>query len=58
LIPIACNMETRTYTFGEYLIKKGEIPKGLFILISGQCKVVAKRIGSRQLGNTQNESGN
>jgi hypothetical protein len=35
LMPIACNIIPKTYSFGEYIVKKGEIPDGLFIINSG-----------------------
>lgn len=49
LVPIACNIKSQFYSYGEFIIKKGEIPPGLIIIIDGQCKVVAERIGKRTL---------
>ena len=37
-----------TYTFGEYILKEGEIPKGLYLIKSGQCKAACARIVDRQ----------
>ena len=31
------------------MVEKGNIPEGLFVIQEGQCKVVAKRHGQRQL---------
>lgn len=41
LMPIAVNIIPKTYAYGEFIIKKGEIPTGLHIIIEGQCKAVA-----------------
>ena len=43
------------YSFGEYIIKEGEIPKGLYLIKKGQCKVASARIGKRT---GQTEGGN
>jgi hypothetical protein len=48
-MPIAANIVPKTYSFGEFLVKRGEVPQGLFIIIKGQCKVVATRFGVRRL---------
>lgn len=49
LMPIAANITPKTFSYGEFLIKKGEVPPGLFYIAEGQCKVVAKKIGQRDL---------
>jgi CRP-like cAMP-binding protein len=36
-----------TFNFGEYIIKEGDVPKGLYIIKSGQCKVASMRIAER-----------
>jgi CRP-like cAMP-binding protein len=46
-MPIACNMIPVTFNFGEYIIKEGDVPKGLYIIKSGQCKVASMRIAER-----------
>lgn len=46
-MPIACNMTPITYNFGEYIIKEGDIPKGLYLINSGQCKVASTRLADR-----------
>ena len=43
LVAIACNLKPRTFTFGQYLVREGEVPEGLFIIVQGHCKVVANR---------------
>lgn len=49
LTRIAASIEKRTFHFGEYLVKRGEVPKGMFLIIKGQCKVIAQRFGHRKL---------
>lgn len=49
LMPIAANLTTYTFRYGEYLQKEGEIPKGLIIIKSGQCKVALNRIATRKI---------
>mmetsp|Transcript_30936 Transcript_30936/g.30418 ORF Transcript_30936/g.30418 Transcript_30936/m.30418 type:complete len:112 (-) Transcript_30936:969-1304(-) len=46
-MPIAVNMLPVTYSYGEYIIKEGEVPKGLYIVKSGQCKVASVRMANR-----------
>jgi CRP-like cAMP-binding protein len=46
-MPIAVNMIPISFNFGEYIIREGEIPKGLYIIKSGQCKVASIRIADR-----------
>lgn len=66
LMPIAINIIPKIYSYGEFILKKGEIPPGLIIINEGQAKVVSFRIGERQLidnrygapsGFTNNSSG-
>ena len=47
LMPLACNLLSKIYSFGEYILKEGEIPKGLYIIKSGQCKVGQARFADR-----------
>jgi hypothetical protein len=35
LMPIAANIFPRTYNFGEFLVEKGNIPPGLFVIQEG-----------------------
>ena len=57
-MPIAANITPKTFTYGEFLIKKGEVPPGLIYIVEGQCKVVAKKIGQRDLiDNRQGHTG-
>lgn len=42
LIPVASNMEPRTYCFNQVILKKGEVPSGLYIVLSGHCNVYSE----------------
>jgi CRP-like cAMP-binding protein len=44
LLPLANNLEVRRYRLGEYLLKEGQPPTGLFMVTRGQL-----RVGSEQL---------
>ena len=35
LTPLACNIVPKTYSYGEFLAKKGEKPPGLIIITEG-----------------------
>lgn len=48
LMPVACNIQIKTFSFGEYIVREGEIPKGLYLIKSGQCKVASARIAERE----------
>jgi len=48
-MPIAVNIIPKTYSYGDYIIKQGEVPQGLIIVAEGQCAVVATRPGERRL---------
>jgi CRP-like cAMP-binding protein len=43
------NIEKKTYLLGESLVKSGEVPEGMFIITSGQCKVVLESIGIKKI---------
>lgn len=47
LMPIALNLVPKYYRLGEYLVKKGQIPPGLLIIVSGQCSIVNEKISQR-----------
>lgn len=42
LIPVASNMEPRIYSFNETILRKGEVPSGLYIILSGHCNVYSE----------------
>lgn len=39
LMPIANNLELRTFSLGEVILKAGEVPKGLYFIKKGTCRV-------------------
>ena len=47
-MPIAINMSVIKYKYGEYLIRAGEVPKGMLMLFKGQCNVGSQRIAYRE----------
>ena len=44
LLPLAFNLESCSYKLGEFILKEGQAPKGLYIITKGSIK-----IGSDQL---------
>jgi hypothetical protein len=40
-------MLPRSYSFGEFILKEGEVPRGLYLIKAGQCKVGATRVAER-----------
>ena len=42
------------FKFGEIIVTEGVIPKGLFILKKGQCKVITMNQGERRLFDNRN----
>jgi len=42
LIPVASNMEPRNYCFNQVVLKKGEVPSGLYIILAGHCSVYSE----------------
>lgn len=53
LMPIACNMNIRMYSFGEYIVKEGQIPDGLYLMKKGQAKIATMRIAKRDIKNIE-----
>lgn len=47
LMPIALNMQQVNFGFGDYLQKEGEVPKGLYLIKSGQCRVCKTKVSTR-----------
>lgn len=39
LMPIAVNMQQVNFGFGDYIQREGTVPKGLYLIKSGQCNV-------------------
>jgi CRP-like cAMP-binding protein len=44
------NIEKKSYVLGEALVRAGEVPEGMFIITSGQCKAVFEGIGVKPVG--------
>lgn len=47
LLPIANKLEVLQYRFGEFIVKEGQAPKGLFIITKGRCRVGSEQINMR-----------
>ncbi len=39
LIPLASNLKIQNYIYGDYLLKEGQCPPGMFLILDGQCVV-------------------
>ena len=49
LIPFAASLEPRKFSVGDVVVEQGSIPKGMYLLYKGQCKVYWE--GYRNLDN-------
>jgi CRP-like cAMP-binding protein len=38
-MPIANNLELRKYGLGDVILKAGEVPRGLYFVKKGMCRV-------------------
>ena len=47
LLPLASNIKIKTYKYGEYLVKAGEMPEGLIIISKGSCIVCDEKLAMR-----------
>lgn len=47
LLPLANNLEVRRFKLGEFILREGSAPKGLFIVTKGQLKVGSEQINMR-----------
>ena len=55
MLPLANGVQWKKYSLGEYIIKEGDIPKGLYMLVSGQCKVGSEKLNIRSKQTIQYE---
>jgi CRP-like cAMP-binding protein len=55
LLPLANNVVQKKFTFGEFIIKEGEVPRGLYMIVKGQCKVGSEKLNIRSLAALRNE---
>lgn len=47
LFPIISNMQKFTYTYGEYILREGDVPEGMYVVKEGQCLLCIESIGTR-----------
>ena len=47
ILPIANSARWKRYALGQYILKQGEVPKGLYIIVKGQCKVGCEKLNIR-----------
>jgi CRP-like cAMP-binding protein len=45
LLQMIFNIESRTYYLGESLVRSGEVPEGMIIITSGQCRAILESVG-------------
>lgn len=55
MLPIANSVTARTFQLGEYIIKEGEVPKGLYMIVKGLCKVGSEKLMIRSKHNVEYE---
>ena len=46
-MPIVLNMQQVNFSYGDYLQREGDVPKGLYLIKSGICNVARSKIASR-----------
>ncbi len=47
ILPLANTLVKKTYQLGQYILKEGEVPQGLYIVVKGQCKVGSEKLNIR-----------
>ena len=47
---MALSLDTKTFKYGEHLIKAGQVPPGLFVMLEGQCLVIHENVAAKPLG--------
>jgi CRP-like cAMP-binding protein len=47
LLPLANNLISETYRLGEYILREGQLPKGLYLINKGKCKVGSEKLNMR-----------
>lgn len=47
ILPLANSISYKKYSLGEYILKEGEVPKGLYMVMNGQCKVGSQMLSIR-----------
>lgn len=56
LFPILCNMEKLNFSYGQFVLRERDIPKGLYIIREGQCILCMESIGTRTNDKVYNKS--
>lgn len=49
MFPLLCQINKFTRSFGEYILREGDIPKGMYIVLQGQIAVYIESIGNRSI---------
>lgn len=49
IFPLLGNMRKLNYSYGEYILREGEIPQGMYVIKEGQCLVCVESIGARSV---------
>ena len=47
LLPIANCIEKKKFSLGEFILKEGEVPNGMYMIVKGQCIVGSKKLNIR-----------
>ena len=47
ILPIANSAKWMRYSLGQYILKEGDVPQGLYIIVKGQCKVGCEKLNIR-----------
>ena len=51
LVPLASNIDVRKYTLGEYVLRAGEEPDGLYVIKQGECMSLLEKEEKRHFTN-------
>lgn len=49
IVPIVLNCQHVTYKYGDLLIKEGQVPPGLMVIVHGQCKSYLTRVAEKEV---------
>jgi len=47
ILPLANSVVSKKYILGQYILKEGEVPQGLYMVVKGQCKVGSEKLNIR-----------
>ena len=51
IFPLISNMKRLKFSYGDYILREGEIPKGMYIIRSGKCELCIETLGRRNINN-------